>query len=136
MRQLQNQIKDLFVAATIMDPSIPRKKLKNCKFYENMNTDSCRFYHEDVPLLGGKLENMEYVTQNAFCLLHFVVPPVVFVHLYAWQVGILINASVKCEIIKCDKHLQQVTKKLIICITETKNWVSYVSRCSRHKIRS
>ena len=23
---------------------------KNCKFYENMNTDSCRCYHEDAPL--------------------------------------------------------------------------------------
>ena len=28
---------------------------KNCKFYENMNTESCRCYHEDAPLLGGKL---------------------------------------------------------------------------------
>ena len=96
---------------------------KNCTFYENMNTDSCRCYYEDAPLLGGKLENMECVTQIAFCLLPFVILPVVFVHLYAWQVGILINVSVKCEIIKCDKHLQQVTNKLIICITETKNWV-------------
>ena len=48
---------------------------QNCTFYENMNTDSCRCYYEDAPLLGGKLENME-------CVLPFVVLPVVFVHLY------------------------------------------------------
>ena len=94
---------------------------KNWKFYENMNTESCRCCYKDALLLGGKLENMECVTQNAFCLLPFVVLPVVFVHLYAWQVGILIDVNVKCEIIKCDKHQQQVTNKLIICITETKN---------------
>ena len=38
---------------------------KNCKFYENMNTESCRYCQEDAPLLGGKLENIECVTQNA-----------------------------------------------------------------------
>ena len=38
---------------------------KNCKFYENMNTESCRCCQEDAPLLGGKLENIECVTQNA-----------------------------------------------------------------------
>ena len=38
---------------------------KNCKFYENMNTESCRSYQEDAPLLGGKLENIECVMQNA-----------------------------------------------------------------------
>ena len=37
---------------------------KNCKFYENMNRESCRCCQED-PLLGGKLENVECVTQNA-----------------------------------------------------------------------
>ena len=26
---------------------------KNCKFYENMNTESCRCCQEDAPLLGG-----------------------------------------------------------------------------------
>ena len=45
---------------------------KNCKFYENMNKESCRCSQEDAPLLGGKLENTECVTQNAdfaiFCL--------------------------------------------------------------------
>ena len=39
---------------------------KNCKFYENMNTESCRCCHKDAPLLGGKLDNMECVMQNAF----------------------------------------------------------------------
>ena len=38
---------------------------KNCKFYENMNTESCRCCQEDAPLLGGKLENIECATQNA-----------------------------------------------------------------------
>ena len=38
---------------------------KNCKFYENMNTESCRCCQEYAPLLGGKLENIECVTQNA-----------------------------------------------------------------------
>ena len=38
---------------------------KNYKFYENMNTESCRCCQEDAPLLGGKLENIECVTQNA-----------------------------------------------------------------------
>ena len=69
-----------------------------------------------TPLLGGKLENIECVT---FC--SFIVLPVVFVHLYAWQAGILINVNVNCEMIKCNKHQQQITNKLIICITETKN---------------
>ena len=38
---------------------------KICKFYENMNTESCRCFQEDAPLLGGKLENIVCVTQNA-----------------------------------------------------------------------
>ena len=38
---------------------------KNCKFYENMNTESCRCCQEDAPLLVGKLENIECVMQNA-----------------------------------------------------------------------
>ena len=38
---------------------------KNCKFYENMNTESRRCCQEYAPLLGGKLENIECVTQNA-----------------------------------------------------------------------
>ena len=38
---------------------------KSCKFYENMNTESCKYYQEDAPLLGGKLENIECVIQNA-----------------------------------------------------------------------
>ena len=54
-------------------------------------------------------------------LLPFVVLPVAFVHFYAWQVGILVNVNVNCEIMKCNKHQQQITNKLIICITETKN---------------
>ena len=54
-------------------------------------------------------------------LLPFVVLPVVFVHLYAWQVGILINANINCEIMKCDTHQHQITNKLITCITEAKN---------------
>ena len=37
---------------------------KNCKFYENMNIEFCRCCQEDAPLLGGKLENIECVTQN------------------------------------------------------------------------
>ena len=37
---------------------------KNCKFYENMNTESCRCCWEDASLLGGKLENIVCVTQN------------------------------------------------------------------------
>ena len=37
---------------------------KNCKFYENMNTESCRCCQEDAPLLGVQLENIECVTQN------------------------------------------------------------------------
>ena len=37
----------------------------NCKFYENMNKESCRCCQEDAPLLGGKLENIECVMQNA-----------------------------------------------------------------------
>ena len=37
---------------------------KNCKFYENMNTESCRCCQEDAPRLGGKLENIKCVTQN------------------------------------------------------------------------
>ena len=38
---------------------------KNCNCYENMNTESCRCYQEDAPLLGGKSENIECVMQNA-----------------------------------------------------------------------
>ena len=38
---------------------------KNCKFYENMNTEWCRCCQEDAPLLGGKLENIECAMQNA-----------------------------------------------------------------------
>ena len=38
---------------------------KNCKFYENMNTESCRCYQEDAALLGNKLGNIKCVTQNA-----------------------------------------------------------------------
>ena len=37
---------------------------KNCKFYENMKTESCRCCQEDALLLGGKLENIECVMQN------------------------------------------------------------------------
>ena len=37
---------------------------KNCKFYENMDTESCRSCQEDAPRLGGKLENIKCVTQN------------------------------------------------------------------------
>ena len=44
--------------------------------------------------------------------LPFVVFPVVFVPLYAWQVGILINVNVNCEVMKCNKHQQQITNKL------------------------
>ena len=96
MRQLQNDIKNLFVAATIMNSGIHRKKLikwkkkngsvsekegskeddtrlgnatwctcRNCKFYDNMNTESYRCCQEDALLLGGKLENIECVMQNA-----------------------------------------------------------------------
>ena len=36
-----------------------------CKFYDNMNTESCRCCQEDAPLLGGKLMNIECVKQNA-----------------------------------------------------------------------
>ena len=54
-------------------------------------------------------------------LLRFVVFPVVFLHLHAWQVGIPINVNVNCEIMKCNKHQQQTANKLIICITQTKN---------------
>ena len=54
-------------------------------------------------------------------LLPFVVLPVVFVHLYARQVSILVNVNVNCEIMKCNKHQQQITNKLIICINEAKN---------------
>ena len=39
---------------------------KNCKFYESMNTESCRCCQEDAPLLGGKLENIECVMQDAY----------------------------------------------------------------------
>ena len=35
--------------------------------------------------------------------------------------GVLINVNVNCEIMKYNKHQQQVANKLIICITETKN---------------
>ena len=35
---------------------------KNCTFYENMITESCRCCQEDAPLLGGNLENIECVT--------------------------------------------------------------------------
>ena len=38
---------------------------KNRKFYEKMNTESCRSCQEDALLLGGKVENIECVTQNA-----------------------------------------------------------------------
>ena len=38
---------------------------KNCKFYENMKTESCRCCQEDALLLSGKLENIECVMQNA-----------------------------------------------------------------------
>ena len=38
---------------------------KICKFYENMNTESCRCFQEDAALLGDKLENIVCVTQNA-----------------------------------------------------------------------
>ena len=38
---------------------------KNCKFYEDMNTESCRCYQEDAALLGNKLGNIKCVTQNA-----------------------------------------------------------------------
>ena len=38
---------------------------KNCKFYENMNTELCRCCQEDASLLSGKLENIECATQNA-----------------------------------------------------------------------
>ena len=54
-------------------------------------------------------------------LLNFVVFPVVFVHLYAWQVDILINVNVNCEIMKWNEHQQQIANKLIICITEKKS---------------
>ena len=35
---------------------------KNRKFFENMNTESCRCCQENALLLGGKLENIECVT--------------------------------------------------------------------------
>ena len=48
---------------------------KNCKFYENMNTESCRCYQEDAPPLFGKLENIECITQNAdFAILYLSKP--------------------------------------------------------------
>ena len=40
-------------------------------------------------------------------------------HLYAWQVGILINVRVDCEIMKCIQHQQQITNKFTICVTES-----------------
>ena len=80
-----------------------------------MNTESCRCCQEDAPLLVGKLENIEYITQNAdFTILCLNKPA----NLY---LGILINVNVNCEIMRCNKHQQQITNKLIICITETKN---------------
>ena len=48
---------------------------KNCKFYEKMNTEPCRCCQEDAPLLGGKLQNIECVTQNAdFAILYLSKP--------------------------------------------------------------
>ena len=48
---------------------------KNCKFYENMNTESCRCCQEDAPLLVGKLENIECLTRNAdFAILYLCKP--------------------------------------------------------------
>ena len=80
-----------------------------------MDTESCRCCQEDAPLLVGKLENIEYITQNAnFTNLCLNKPANLCL-------GILIN--VNCEIMKCNKHQQQKTNKLIICITETKNLV-------------
>ena len=72
-------------------------------------------------------------------LLPFVVLPVVFVHLYAWQVGILINVNVNCEIMKCNKHQQQITYKRVICITETETKFSiyralHVTKSEANKI--
>ena len=80
-----------------------------------MDTESCRCCQEDAPLLVGKLENIEYITQNAnFTNLCLNKPANLCL-------GILINVNVNCEIMKCNKHQQQITNKLIICITETKN---------------
>ena len=46
-----------------------------CKFYENMNTESCRCCQEDAPLLVGKLENIECLTRNAdFAILYLCKP--------------------------------------------------------------
>ena len=60
-------------------------------------------------------------------LLLFVVFTVVFVHLYAWQVGILINVNVNCEIMKCNKHQQQITNLQSVWLKQKFN---LVSRCT------
>ena len=48
---------------------------------------------------------------------------------------ILINANVNCEIMKYNKHQQQITNKLIICKLKQKT-KSSMYRAVRHKIGS